>query len=348
MRVSMLTEGRDEYYAFELARAARKLAEDVLEVKPGQNVVITADSQSDARVVWADATAIFAAGGTPVVIFYPSQPRPQMEPPAPVAAALTKADIWIEHSVNYIMYTHAWHEALEAGVLYCELGGMDADGMVRCIGQQNIRLLAEMGERIVRLMSNCQNVRITSEAGTDISFSDEGIQVGSFKMRTNPEKIPIMLAGQVSWLPVETSVSGRIIADGIVYPPAEVGLVQEPVEINVEGGKITSINGGREAKLTATWVKNLNDPTMNRVAHVSMGFNPGIMVPTGRVMEDERAFGDIDFGFGAWVGRPAAGHFDITMRSVSLWVDGVQVLNSGIFVHPELAPLCREMGVPRH
>ena len=61
-----------------------------------------------------------------------------MEPPAPVAAAVAAADIWIEHAVAYTMYTEAWRRALEAGVQYCELGGMDADGMVRCVGSQDV------------------------------------------------------------------------------------------------------------------------------------------------------------------------------------------------------------------
>jgi len=270
-----------------------------------------------------------------------------MEPPAPIAAAVASADIWIEHAVAYTMYTHAWHTALEAGVQYCELGGMDVDGMVRCVGQQDVHLLAEMGERVIRLLTDAE-IRITSATGTDVTFHNRGAQVGAFKMKANPEKIPIMLPGQVSWLPVEASMQGTLIADGILYPPSEVGILNETVRFDVESGRITGISGGREARLLQNWLDVLNDPTMMRIAHVSYGFNPGIPVPTGRVVEDERAFGDVDFGWGAWVGRPAAGHFDFTIRSVSFWANGEPLSANGIFVHPELAELCRAMGVPRH
>lgn len=347
MRLSSVMEARDEYYQFEMARAASKLAREILEVKPGQTVVITADTQSDGRVVWASASAVHAAGGVPVVVYYHSQPRPQMEPPAPVAAAVAAADIWIEHAVNYTMYTHAWHKALEAGVQYCELGGMDVDGMVRCIGQQDVGLLAEMGERIIRLLTDAE-VRITSASGTDVTFHNRGVKVGEFKMKATPARTPIMLAGQVSWQPVEESMHGRIVADGILYPPAEVGIMTETVSFDVAAGRITAIGGGREARLLQNWTDQLNDPTIYRIAHVSYGFNPGIPVPTGRVVEDERAFGDMDFGWGAWVGRPSAGHFDFTVRSVSVWANGVPLEKDGVFVHPELAELCRAMGVPRH
>ena len=74
----------------------------------------------------------------------------------------------------------------------------------------------------------------------------------------------------------------------------------------------------------------------------------GVRVPTGRILEDERAFGDIDFGWGAWVGRLATGHFDFTCRQISLWADGIQILDKGHYVEPTLATLCREMGVAGH
>ena len=72
------------------------------------------------------------------------------------------------------------------------------------------------------------------------------------------------------------------------------------------------------------------------------------IAPSGRILEDERAFGDVDFGWGAWVGRPATGHFDFTCRQVTIEADGAVLQRDGVFVHPELAEICRAMGVPRH
>jgi leucyl aminopeptidase (aminopeptidase T) len=346
MRLASVVEARDEYYALELARAARKIAEEILHVSPGQTVAITADTMSDGRVVQAVAAAVFAAGGLPIVVAYHTQPRPQMELPAPVAAAVAAADIWLELAVAYVMYTRSWHKALEAGVQYCELG-TDVDGIVRCIGQQDIGLLAEMGDVVIRLLTDAE-MRVVSAAGSDIAFHNRGVTVGEFKMTANPAKVPIMLPGQVSWSPVEESLSGRLVADGITFPPGEIGVMNETIAFDVKGGRITAIDGGKEAALLRRWIERLGDETLYRIAHVSLGFNPGIPVPTGRVVEDERAFGDIDFGFGAWVGRPAAGHFDFTCRQVSIFANGEPIQKDGVFVQPELARICRAMGVPRH
>lgn len=348
MLIQSTMESRDEYLRLEMARASRVLVDDVLRMRPGTTVVITADSGSDARVVWSNAEAVHAGGGVAIVIWYHQLPRPQMEIPAPVSAALREADIWIEHAVAYSMYTEGWHRALEAGVLYCELSAMDVDGMVRCVGRQKILPMARMGEAIKALLTDAE-LRVTSAAGTDVTFSNKGCEIGAFAMHATPEKTPIMLGGQISWTPVESSLNGRLIADGILYPPTEVGVLAAPVAFEVSGGRLVGFDGGREAVLLRNWLGALDSQTdMDRIAHVSLGFNPGVPVPTGRIIEDERAFGDIDFGFGAWVGRPAAGHFDFTCRQVSLWANGVQLMDHGLFVEPQLAEICREMGVPRH
>jgi hypothetical protein len=95
------TEGQADYYAYELALAARKVVTEVTPVQPGQQVVITADTASDPRVVQATAQATFAVGGVPTVIWYPTLPQPCMDPPGPVANALLKADLWIEFATAY-------------------------------------------------------------------------------------------------------------------------------------------------------------------------------------------------------------------------------------------------------
>ena len=338
MRLNSVVEARDEYYAFELARAAWVLVRDILDVKAGQCVILTVDTQTDSRVVDATAKAVYAAGASPIVVSYHTQRAPQMELPAPIAAAVRLADIWIELAVSYTVYTGSWQAAVDAGVQYCGLNGLDVDGMVRCIGRQNIASLDAIASRVKSLLAEAK-VRVTSAAGTDIAFSNAGVPVGQFEMRSNADKVPIMLGGQVSWAPVEASMHGTLVADGILSPPTEVGILQEPVTFLVEEGRITRITGGREAHLLQAWLDERNDPNLTRIAHVSMGFNPGVPVPTGRILEDERAYGDIDFGFGAWIGRPAAGHFDFTCRKVSVMAGDVTLQRDGRLVHPELVAL---------
>jgi hypothetical protein len=49
----------------ELAKAANKVANELVGVKRGENIVILADSSTDRMVVDSTAAAVYAAGGVP-------------------------------------------------------------------------------------------------------------------------------------------------------------------------------------------------------------------------------------------------------------------------------------------
>lgn len=348
MRLQNVTEARDEYLALDLAEAAAVFTRDVLRLQAGRQVLITSDDRSDMRVVHAVARAVAAGGGTALWLHHGATGVPPgRRPPPVVAAAAAAADVWIALSWNSFVYSEDWKAAIDGGTQYVSYEGLDVDGFVRCVGRVNAPKLEEMGEIVIRLLTDAE-IHVTSAAGTDIAFDNRGGNVGAFRMIANADAIPVMLAGQVSWEPREASMTGTLVADGILSPPEEVGLIATPLRFAVEAGRITGIEGGREATLLEGWLGRLDDPEMTRIAHASIGFNPGVSVPTGRILEDERAFGDLDFGWGAWVGRPAAGHFDFTCRQVSMRANGVEILREGRYVHPELAALCAEMGVPGH
>lgn len=147
------------------------------------------------------------------------------------------------------------------------------------------------------------------------------------------------------WLPREESVEGTIVVDGMLWPPDNIGIVREPVTLVVEARRITSIEGGAEARTLEGWLDALDDPTMRRIAHYTYGFNPGVTRFTGRVAEDERVFGVFDFEFGGWMDRSAESHFDGVITAPTVVADGVEIERDGKSTHPGLADLCRRMGV---
>jgi len=81
------------------------------------------------------------------------------------------------------------------------------------------------------------------------------------------------------------------------------------------------------------------------VDHACYGFNPGVARPSGRILEDERVFGCMQFGIGAPdYGSPA--HTDGVVLNPSVWLDEVQIEEDGCYLHPELVEHCRAMGAP--
>jgi len=142
------------------------------------------------------------------------------------------------------------------------------------------------------------------------------------------------------------------VFDGGAWPPNEIGILRTPVRFDVKNGVVTDISGdGADARVYADWMAALKDPNMYRVAHWSLGFNPGVRQVTGRIVEDERVFGCVELGFGtkgSWIGGEhwvAAAHTDASIVAPSIYIDGVAMEENGRYVHPEIVGICRQMNI---
>ena len=352
MELSLGTEVRDEYLSWELGASARRLVEDVMLAKPGENLVITADSASDQRVVHATAAAAYAAGAIPTVVLYPLQKTAVMEPPPPVAGAIRHADVWIEYAVAYILHTQAFKEALKAGARYICLTGMDAMMMVNTIGRVKYDKVLSLGNLLCEIVQKANKVEVYSPAGTHLAAFNQGRRTRQSGKLADTKGEPIMLGGQISWCPMEETINGKLVFDGALWPPAELGKLKHPVSLNIQNGVITRIEGGTEAKIFEQWLKSFNDPKMYWIAHYSLGFNPGVTQPTGRIVEDERVFGCIELGIGSQgaqiMGKTwsSASHTDGVVLNPTILLDGVAMEKDGVYQLPQLIEACRELGVP--
>lgn len=351
MFVNLGTEFSNRYLSLETAAAARKLVEQVMLVKPGENVVISADTSSDFRVVEATAQAVFAAGAQPVVIWYDTKANACQQPPAPIAKAVEVADVWLEYSLAYIMHCESYRTALKNGVRYACLTGMDVEMLVKTLGRVNYGKLVALGEVIRRTVEAADEIHVTSPGGTDLVAANQGRKVRQSGKLADTKGEAIMLGGQISWCPLEETINGKLVFDGALWPPMELGLLSGPVILTLEGGIVTKVEGGKDATIFARWLENFNDPNMYRLAHYSLGFNPGVTKPTGRIVEDERVFGCIEMGIGSqgpqirgktWA---AASHSDGIVLNPSIYLDGEAMELNGKYVHPEIVAACQELGV---
>ena len=346
MQFALGTEPRDEYYAFELAHAAHKLVSEVRPLKPGQQVLITADTIADERVVRATASATLAVGGVPTVLIYPTLAQPMQPPPTPVAAAAAAAEVWFDFAVAYQLYSPAYHAAIKNGCIYVCLTGMDVDMMVRTIGKVHYPPMQEMAYRLYRLSQAAEWVRVTSPAGTDLRMKVD--KAGDPFWEPPPEKgFPQMLGGQSGFMAHRESFEGTLVFDGALWPPAEIGVLKQPVRLTIRNGYIQTVEGGVEAEIFIRWLKRFDHPKAYLMDHACYGFNPGVRRPSGRILEDERIFGCMQFGIGATeYGSPA--HCDGVVLNPSVWLDDVQIEENGRYIHPELVELCRAMGAEEY
>ena len=351
MQINIGTEMRGEYLKWELQSGARRLVEEMMLVQPGENVVISADTSSDLRVVEATAQAVMARGAVPTVVLHPTQTEGYQEPPLPVAGAVAQADVWIEFAVGLIFLSNAYRQALDNGARYICLTGMDVTMMVNTIVRVDVHKLIALGNLLKEMVEKADKVEVYSPSGTSLLAYNQGRRARQSGKLADTRGEPVMLGGQVSWCPMEETINGDLVFDGAMYPPVDVGVLTEPVKLTVKDGVVTNIDGGKQAKRIARWFADFNDPNMYRVAHYSLGFNPGVTQPSGRIVEDERIFGCIEMGIGSQgaqiMGKTwkASAHTDGVVLNPTIILDGVTMEEEGRYVSDELVKACRELKV---
>lgn len=324
--------------------AAAVLARDLLRLKKGETVIVYGDPGADADVVRATVDAVEARGGVPLEVWYRIKGPPGMEPPAPMAEAMRKADVLVEFARTYLITTRAFQRAMDAGARHLCLTGMDGDMMTRCIGNVSLSALKEFGATLQRMTARVNEMRVTSPAGTDLRFS---LGKRPIILDTGECVVPgrdCYLGGQISWAAVESTIEGSLVLDGTVWPPDSLAPLREPIRLELSRGRIASIGGGEAAKILRDWIAHFHDRKMSNVAHFCFGFNPGAGI-TGRILEDERAFGVFVTGFGSQMASFKGGftlaksHIDGVTMKPSVYFDGERVEADGSFVHPRLEPL---------
>lgn len=343
-------------YDLELFTAAYKTVNELLGLKPSENLLITIDSVSDFRVAEEMAKAGEILGAKVMVAWHttPKGYGRAADPylPEPLIAACPASDAWIELNNQWLLYGTPWERAVTNGrTRNLMLGGLSTSQLVRCIGQVDIPAQVKFQDKVVAITKDARRMRITNLAGTNIEFENyEGRPFANEHLAHVPGGH--FLIGQIGWAPKEDTINGVMVFDGAISGggEADIGVVTEPVIYEVERGRIKDIRGGKEAVIVKRWFNKLNDNDMYLAAHVCYGFNPNAKLGY-TTTEDERVWGCTEWGFGyqgpmysGGLPRVAASHIDGVSLACSVWCDDVQVTSDGEVVHPELLELARTVG----
>ncbi|MEM0014031.1 MAG: hypothetical protein QXD22_00240 [Zestosphaera sp.] len=344
-----------QYMEWELYRAAYKLVSELLGLKPDETIVITADTESDERVINVTAGAAYHIGAKPLTVWMRASPfgvGKLTDPVIPVealSALLANADVWVEFNYKWLLYSTTYENAMSQNrrLRHLCLVGMDVDMMVRVIERVDLQVLRHFQDILADMLRKTRYIRITTPTGTNVEF--ERSLTGSVLNNKGEAFTPgsHMLPGQISVAPIFDSINGVIVFDGSVYPP--LGLIKEPIKLHIKNGEIVRVEGGEDAIAFDKWLRGFNHPQMLRLAHLSFGINPGAKL-TGNILEDERVWGATEWGIG-YVSRRLTGstpieapsHTDGICLNSSVWLDNVQILDKGRYVEPRLAELAKKL-----
>jgi 2,5-dihydroxypyridine 5,6-dioxygenase len=245
------------------------------------------------------------------------------------------------------LYSRAHNEALDAGTRTLMVEEPE-DILRRLFPIPEVRRRSEEG---ARLLAGGRRLRVASEAGTDLTMEKgDRPATAQYGLTDQPGRWDHWPSGLVATAPVEGSVEGTLVIDA---GDAILNLgrhVVEPIRISLEGGRITEISGGGEARVLKRYFEAADDPKAYIPSHIGWGTDKRARWETianrfwewGGIMDGESFYGNMQIAFGSNYFRQMGGanvcnfHIDIPCLDHSFWVDDVQVLDRGRFLVAEL------------
>ena len=320
---------------------AEAVMQIITEVKPGENLLIVADTWTDMEIAEAVLIAGINAKANAQLLVIPRRTRADArEVSASTVGALVGADVIVGlcGSMSNIKMRLATEKARAKGarVAQSSLRGVE-DWAIEGLVGIDYRGMIEVAKKICKLWKKTKVVRLTSAVGTDVSFrlEDRPCLLGDGRA-IEPGSVGYFPGATPSIAPVEKTVNGTIVVDAAT----SLRLVSEPVTLTLEDGVITSIEGGEDAVAYRSLLESVDDPKAFNVVHFNVGVNPRAEIQD-RMHQNEQVVGAVTFGFGhqdpSFKGSAGAAkiHSDVVLRSPTIYLDGVVLCENNKF-NPDL------------
>jgi leucyl aminopeptidase (aminopeptidase T) len=347
--------------------AASVFVEQLLPLRAGENLLLYLDTTDDERVAQAIQNQANKKGAqTEILRLDAASDGASMS--RQIAAKVRSGNyqaVCELSAAEYFYLGPAWQAVREKKARVYSIAGLDACAFVRCVGKVDHRAMIEFGTALKSRLIDSRRLRITSASGTDFQMELglkqslpkraarkilRGLRRGLRKVAPQLEKRwraapgayiyepcgllrderESFLGGQLSFRGVPGTIDGTAVIDGYLWPPPEIGLLDRPIILKFEEGALADIGGCPvKSKMLA---RRLQGPPIH-LEHLSVGFNPGARW-SGKLLEIERIFGALTFGFGQKLL-----HTDGVIRRPSMIADETTIEEEGSFVAPELQAL---------
>ena len=310
-----------------MKEAARIVVQDCLGVKKSEEVLIIADEKSRqiGNALFNEAKSL---GAEVVLVEMVEREAHGSEPPRLVAEAMKSADVVIAPTSKSLSHTKARLEATKSGVRIASMPTITEELMSRTMSADYIKI-KERSLKFCDLFSQGSEARLTTPAGTDLTFSIAGREAmadtGILHEKGAMGNLP---AGEAFIAPIEGKTSGVAVVDGSM---AGVGVIKTPIRMVVKDGYVTEISGETEAKALSELLRDKGEEAKN-IAELGIGTNEKA-IPSGSPLEDEKVMGTIHVAIGdnSTIGGrvKAPVHLDGIMKNPTLVIDGKTVIKDG-------------------
>lgn len=308
----------------ELRAAAETALTQCLNLGSEETCLIVTDDKREpiGEVLYTVASEIT---DDPVIVRYPPGPQHGAEPPEPIAAALSEADVFLAPTTKSLSHTRARGAACEAGTRGATLPGI-TEAVFTTGLNADYETIAAHSEAMHEQVVDADEIRVISPQGTDISFEigdrewllDTGVvhEAGGFS------NLP---AGEIFVAP--ESATGTYVVDGTMRPHGLLDSGQR-LTFEVEDGYVTDISDDEIRDQIETAAEEAGQAAYN-LAELGIGTNVGVDDLVGSVLLDEKAAGTVHIAIGdnASIGgeTDAPLHLDGILREPTVYADGVEI-----------------------
>lgn len=195
----------------------------------------------------------------------------------------------------------------------------------------NYRRMKKKGLMIKKAWDKAKEIRVKTAAGTDAVFTVEGKEavanIGEYHQPGSGGNMP---AGEVYIPPAgNTSVNGVVVIDGSIKTESGAVLVEEPLRMHIENGRLVRMEG-RQAELLEKTFQKFEDRAkyperVRLVGEFGIGINPRAVV-IGLTIMDEKVLGTAHIALGSnyWFGGDIRTifHGDMVFKNPEVYVDG--------------------------
>jgi len=298
--------------------------------KEGVNeVAILTDTGREPEIAEALAAAAFAMDLEPTIVTMAARAVHGLEPTAVMAQAVLGSQLMLCATSTGMAHTDCVRNALKLGIKYIGMPDITIDTLTRGAATADYREVGRITAAITKILTEGSEVHITSDYGTDLTFSIAGRKAVELAGVFKPGAIACFPDGESPMAPVEGTARGKLVIDSSIH---QIGRVKEPLTMIVENGLVTKIEGGPEAGILLNILKKRGDGNSFNLGEFAVGTNPQARI-SSNVSEDKKRLGSIHIALGdnLTLGghTPSATHIDGVMGFPSLWVDKKQIIDHG-------------------
>jgi aminopeptidase len=334
--------GAETAYAEDLIPGARNAIRTCLRVQPGERVTIVTDRETE-DIAESLADQVVELGSPfEIHIMEDYGPRPMLELPATIAAALERCDVSI-YAGQPKQGELAFRRALTAiidrrKIRHAHMVSISHRIMVEAM-RANFDEVDALSCRVRDRAEKAKRIVATSPAGSRIEATfDPSIKWLKTSGIISTAKWGNLPGGEVLTSPAR--VDGVYVADGVVgdWLCARYGDLQHnPLIVTIENSRIADIECSRKDLVEDFRTYTSTDENSNRVGEFAIGTNIAVFDVIGNILQDEKlptlhlAFGHpyAEHTGAKW---RSTTHIDIVGRSFDIWFDGDQVLENGKFL----------------